>query len=180
MPSVGAITDLGWELLDDLPPRVFEDPDIRAVVHCAAKESDRQRELAERVRDNLIPARLDLLGLPWWEYLFKLPAPGAATEAQRRERVLTKTRQTSPRVSAKNFKADMDGMVGEGNWEYEEDWPAIRVFVPYKPGSEAFLLVENQIRNLTTFPAHLDVILENVEGFVLDESQLDQDPFHAS
>lgn len=179
MPDPALITPLGWELLGELPPRVFEDPDIRAVVHCQAKESERQRELAARVRDNFIPARLDELGLPWWERLYLLSDPTGLTEVQRRERVLVRTRQTQPRVSSREFKEDMDDLIGEGNWKYEEEYPAIRVSVPFKPGSEAFLQLEDLIRNLPTFPCHLDVILETIEGFVLDQSLLDQEPFEA-
>lgn len=180
MPSPAALTDLSRDLLDDLPPRVVEDPDIRAVIHCFAKESERQRALAERVRDNLIPARVDSLGLPWWERLFRLPDPSLLTEAERKALVLSRSQQTAPRVSAKAFSEDMDALVGSGSWEYEEDYPAIRVKVPYAPASDAYERLEKGIRQLATFPCHLDVILENVDGFLLDQSQLDQEPFHES
>lgn len=177
MPADDALTDLGREMLGEIPPRFFEDPDFRAVIHVFARESERARALGTRVRDNLIAARIDELGLPWWERLYRFDA-GVSTEATRVARVLSRTQQTAPRVSSGEFSNDMDELVGVGAWTYEEEWPAIRVKLPYVPGSDPFLRAEREIRELQTFPAHLDLILENVEGFILDQSQLDQEPFH--
>lgn len=178
MPHPDAITALGHQLLDDLPPRVREDPDIKAVVHCYAKESERQQEMAERVRDNLMVRRIDELGIPWWERLYKLPDPGGMNTEERRSRVVARAARTAPRVSAGEFVEDMNALVGSGSWSYEEEYPAIRVATAFAPGSEAYLRLEAQIRGLTSFPAHLDIILESAEGFILDQSQLDQDVFH--
>ena len=97
----------------------------------------------------------------------------------RRHRVLARNQRTAPRVAGTDFRDDMNGLVGEGAWSYEEEWPAIRVKVPFKPGSEIFDGLEERIRNLPSFPCHLDIILEGGEGFILDESKLDQDVFHA-
>ena len=176
---VRPLADLARELLDDQPSWFREAPDNQAVLTCYANESDRIRGLAEQVRDNLIPARTDSMGLPWWEQLARFTQePVGLSEDERRERILTVVLMTTLGVAGHRWEEAVTLLIGAG-WTYEEDSPyEIQITAPWGPGSPNFDLVETWVRYFT--PAHLDLTINAGTGFALDSSQLDQDPFHPS
>lgn len=179
MPAYSALTDLGLEMLGEIPPWMRDDPDIRAVVHCHAKETERQQEMAAAVRDDCIPLRAGSRGLAWWEQYFGMTIePVGQTEEQRRTAILGRIKREPPLGSGLSWKAMLTSMIGEG-WTYEEfpEDAKIRVEIPYPPGSEVFEIVSAQLPLLPSWPCHLELELGSAKGFVLDLSDLDSEPF---
>lgn len=179
MPAEAMLTDLGREMLASQPSWFREDPDNRAVIHAHAKEMERADAQAQSVRDNLIAERADELGLPWWEYLLRTTeAPEGLTVTDRRARVLSVLLAMTNEPAGSNWEAAGNRLIGP-SWTYDEEDPyTIRLTVPWAAGSPTFLLLERRLREFT--PAHLDLIVGSEGGFILDESQLDQEPFHPS
>lgn len=175
------MTDLGREMLGDLPGWLRDDPDTRAVVHCHAKETERQLAAAEAIRDDCIPLRASSRGLAWWERYFGMTIePSGWSVEQRRTAVLARLRREPPVSSGLAWQEAVTDLIG-GGWEYVE-YPSehkITLVVSYPPGSEAFELVEQQVPRLPSWPAHLELEVVSVEGFVLDLSELDAEPFEA-
>lgn len=178
MPSLASMTPEGRAILNELPGWAQFDPMYRAAAHIAAKESALMRERLGAVRDGLIPAREDLLLLEAWEALTLLPRnPGGKSTAERWAAVLGRLRRAVEDPSGLSWVAHVTEQIGEG-WTYEEEPPnVLRVTVPWSPGSERFLLAERVLERMK--PAAWLLILESAEGFILDKSKLDKEPFHA-
>lgn len=178
MPAAAAITPLGWQLIDALPTWARDAPEFRAVQHCFAKEADYERALARRVRDNMIPVRVDELGLSWWEEMLKLPVnPPDINVEDRRASVLAGIGRMIADATGFHWVGLVTELIGLG-WSWSLDGNTITLVVPLLPGSEAFLRLERLVREFT--PAHLDIDVSGGAGFILDQSQLDQEPFHPS
>jgi hypothetical protein len=68
-------------------------------------------------------------------------------------------------------------IIGIG-WSYVEQTPAddtVQITVPFAPGTENFLRISELIRRFT--PANTDIQIQSVDGFILDESDLDLETF---
>jgi hypothetical protein len=177
MPAESALTDLGRELLADLPGNLQSTPEYRALCHVWAKESERLEGYGARIRDNAITTRVDEWGLPWWEAYYSLS--GAGTVDERKAAVqAAASAEVGGDPSGLRWKQDLIDRLGLG-WSYEEDGPGtIRITVPWVPGSDAFNRAEVVARRFT--PAAWVVIVQSEGGFILDQSQMDQEPFHPS
>lgn len=170
------------EMLGDVPPFLHGDPDIRAVIYCHAKESDRKRTTLDHLRRQFFPQHADELGLPWWEKLLRITvAPVGWTVEQRRAAVIAHLRRANATTSGLSWAQTVTTFVGPG-WTYAEHDPddpgspppyTIRVTLPFSPGSSPYAQIEALLRDIT--PAHLDLALIYEEGFELDSSQLDQE-----
>lgn len=181
MPAWSAMTPLGLAMLDEVPSWLRDDPDTRAVLHCKAKEVERQREMARAIRDDLIPLRAAARGLAWWERYYELPVePEGLSEEQRRALVLGRIKRDPPISSGLSWQEQVTALIGEG-WSYEEHTTDARITVkiPAKPGSELFEVARERIPRLLSWPCHMELELVSVEGFVLDLSELDVEPFEA-
>lgn len=170
------LDELAEELVDDLPSWAREAPEFRANARVAALESARMRERAAEVRDCFILQRVTGLGLAWWEAFFGITRAAGADDVEAREALLAALRATIPDSRGTTWEQHVEELAGGA--EYVEGDGTITVTVPFPPGSEAFLRLERAIRVFT--PAHLDIVISSGEGFVLDLSQLDEEPFHPS
>lgn len=170
MPAFEALTERGLAMLDDLPTVVRDDPHFRAVVHCYAREFDRLEELATQLRDGFIPESATPLTLPAWELLLRIAPTG--TEEERRNRVLAALPALFGDPSGLSWEDGVTALVGPG-WEYTEDTATftLNLVLPVLPPELPQL--EAVIREFT--PAHLDLVLASSAGFLLDQSQLDQE-----
>jgi hypothetical protein len=181
MPAWSAMTALGKEMLGEIPGWLRDDPDTRSVIHCHAKETERQLVMAAGIRDDCIPLRAGGRGLEWWEKYFDMTVnPPGQTLEQRRAAVLGRLKREPPLGAGISWQEGVTLLIG-GGWTYEE-FPAekkIRVVVPFPPSSEVFNLADQQIPRMASWPCHLELELVSVEGFVLDLSELDEEPFEA-
>jgi hypothetical protein len=179
MPSWSALTPLGQKMIGEIPSWLRDDPDVRAVLHCKAKEVERQREMARAIRDDLIPLRASGRGLAWWERYYELPVePEGLSEEQRRTIVLGRIKRDPPVSSGLSWQNQVTALIGEG-WTYEEHTTEARITIklPYPVGSEIYELARVNIPRLQSWPAHMEMELVSVTGFLLDLSHLDVDPF---
>lgn len=179
MPALSAMTEEGRAILNELPGWSQADPMYRAMAHIAAKESALMRERLAAVRDSAIPKLEGALLLEAWEVLVKLPrAPEGKSEGERWTDVLARLRRIVEDPSGISWVARVTEQIGSG-WTYEEEAPnVLRVTVPWPPGSEAFLFAERVLERMK--PAAWRLIIGAAEGFVLDKSKLDKEPFHSS
>lgn len=88
MPAESAVTALGWEMINDLPPVFRGDPTIRAILHVQAREAERRRQYIEQVRSELIPQLAGDKGLAIYEYILGLRVQPAIPLEERRAAVL--------------------------------------------------------------------------------------------
>jgi hypothetical protein len=176
------MTPLGLDMLSRLPEVFTDDPDMRAVIHCYAKEADRLREFAEQVRAQFFPATATEVGLPLWELSLNLTvAPDGKTVDDRRLIVLAYLRGIGASGTGADFEDTLDLLVP--GWAYDEHDPGdptlpvpiytLRVLFPYGAGSSDFRRAEDLLRLI--IPANLDLIVSSVAGGLLDDMQLDED-----
>ena len=165
------------ERLAEAPGWLRETPEWQAFVRCATSEGQRMEELAKQIRDTFIPYRVPTLGLPVWEAILGLP--GLGDESVRRDQVLSGYSGAIPDSRGVRWEEEVTRRIGVG-WSYEEDSAGfeITITVPFTAGSDAFLSVEPAVRPIT--PAHLEITVLSAAGFILDQSQLDQEQFHPS
>lgn len=186
MPSAAVFetSPLAVEHLNDLPPFLHADPDIRAVIYCHAKEAERQEATLRALQRELNPLTATEVGLPWWETLLRLTVdPPGWTVQQRRDTVIAYLRKSRSSPHGQDWVANITDLVGP-SWTYSEhdpDDPAnspaeytVRVTLPWEPAAGEFIRTEALIRAKT--PAHLDVELTyDTGGFPLDIGGLDVD-----
>lgn len=175
------LTERGEEYRSWLPERLRDSPDHLAVIHAQSRELDRLEAAIEQVRVQFFPQTADIL-LGLWERVLGLTVePSGVTIAERRGYVIARLRALASTPEGRDWVANVSSMVGPG-WEYEEHVPGdvtsppentIRVTLPYPPTSSLYQQTERLIRDIT--PAHLDLIVTFSGGFVLDQSQLDQE-----
>jgi len=173
------MTPEGIELLNELPGWAQNEPLYRAACHLAAKESALMRQRLEDIRDSLIPNRRGVVLLEAWEVLTMLPRnPDDQTVTERWDAVIARLRRAVEDPSGFSWVASVTEQIGLG-WSYVEEAPdTIRVTVPWQPGSEQFVLAGRVLEKMK--PAAWKIVLGSEEGFVLDLSELDKEPFHAA
>lgn len=173
MPADSALTPHSLELINSLPGWAREDPDLRALMHCFAKETDRILEHARSVRDGAIPYRT---GYPaWWLHILDVPEPpGSPTIADERAAVVAALRRAIPDPSGATWQDAVTALVGPG-WTYVEDAATytLTIEIPYPPDSDFFRNLTRLIRTFT--PAHLDIVVNSSSIFRVDVSDLDTD-----
>lgn len=182
-PLESLITDRGWEMLEELPHFLRDDPDIRAVIHCYAKESERMEDALEGVRDELNPLTASTVGLAWWESLLRLPVnPLGGTLSGRRTLAARRMRSLVADPSGLNWVQRVTDRLGGQPWSYEEHVPGdlgtppaqtLRVTIPSTPGTTLWDSQVAAVREETAAELALD--FESAAGFILDQSQLDAD-----
>lgn len=182
MPDVALLTDLGREFRD-MAPVIFRDsPEHLAVWHATAKELERLEAAIETVRAQFFPQTADvLLGVYEGELGITIGGPPGATLDERRNLVLTYLRKLAGTPAGADWVENVTRLVGAG-WTYEEHDPddptsppayTLRIHLPFPPSSGRYAQAENLIRDIT--PAHLDIVLSYTGGFLLDQSQMDQE-----
>lgn len=182
MPRV--LTPLGEDMLERVPEVFMDDPDIRAVIHCHAKEAERLFSFAEVVRAQFFPSTATALALPLWEFSLNLTvAPDGKTEQDRRNIVLSYLRSVGSTGSGADFEAALTQLVP--GWTYTEHDPddadlavavppyTLRVLFPFASGSGDYRRAEALLRAIT--PANLNLVVSSVAGGQVDDLNLDED-----
>lgn len=172
-PRPDLMTDLGWELLETLPPVLRGDPDMRAIIHCQAKEAERVEGAIEFVRAQANPLTAGDVGLMWWAALLRVPSIGVP-EAELRTAVINRIRAYEVDPAGAAWVTRVSKRIGTEAWSYEENEPdpqTIRVFLPYAPGSLAFQNARRAIEEET--PSEQELVFVSSGGFILDQSQMD-------
>jgi len=167
-------------MLADVPGFMVEDPNIRAVLHVFAKEGERIEAALNEIRDNGIPARVTALGASWHERQLGLVVnPVGVSLTERRERIVAGY-QTKQSAYGSSWENDVTGLVGGTGWTYTEDaaTATVTVYLPWGALSDPFLRIKAQIVTLASWPCHLDLSVQSTGGFILDQSQLDNQQFH--
>lgn len=181
MPDPALLTDLGELHRSWLPVALRDSPDHLAVIHPIAKEIERLEATVETVRAQFFPQTADILLKAWEAELGITIEPVGVSVADRRDIVIAFLRKLRSTPSGSDWVADITELVGSG-WSYEEHIPGdagsppentIRIHLPFAPSSTLYARTERLIREIT--PAHLDLILAFTGGFLLDQSQLDQE-----
>lgn len=179
-PDPALITAKGWRMINDLPPIAREDPDTRAIIHCHAKETERQEEaLTELVAQFMVSTATEL-GLPWWETLLRTTAdPVGLTVPQRRAILEGYMLGLTAILSRYGWAVAVERILGPG-WAYQEYDPAdpggppantIRLIVPFPPTSTIYQETRRLIRQFTD--AHLALEMVSLVSFPLDAGLLD-------
>lgn len=181
MPAESALTPMGVTWRGWLPVVLRDSPEHLAVIHAVAKETERLEAAIESVRAQFWPQTATFL-LKAWEAMLRLAMePGSLTEAQRRDLALVYLRKLHETGEGRDWKENVSLLVGPG-WSYEEHIPGdgasppaytLRITLPFPPSGDLYARTERLLREVT--PAHLDLILQSSGGFVLDQSQLDQE-----
>lgn len=176
LPSLLEANARALRMLRELPPWCQDDPDIRACIYCYAKEYDRVESTMDNLLAQFFPTLADELGLPWWERLVRITGdPITQTVQQRRDAVVAYLQKMSSSPSGEDWAANVTRLIGPG-WSYAEgpeDY-TLHVTLPFPPTSSSYQMVERLLHDIT--PAHLDLVLGYSGGFILDASQLDQEP----
>lgn len=181
MPAIEALTARGQQWREWLPVRLRESPDHLAVLHALARECERLEEKIEQVRAQFFPQTADILLAAYEAELGTTIEPEGVALDERRQLVLALLARMRSSAAGRDWEADVTRMVGPG-WTYEEHDPAdptsppeytVLVRLPFAPTSSRYAQVERELREMT--PAHLDLQVQYSGGFVLDESQLDQE-----
>jgi hypothetical protein len=175
------LTARGEQWRSWLPVVVRDSPDHLAVIHACAVEMERLEAAIEQVRQQAFPQHADVL-LKVWEFMLRITIePVGVSLADRRLVVLATLRKMRSTPEGRDWVDNVTALVGPG-WTYEEHDPhdagspppyTVRISLPFAPSSSAYARAETLIRDIT--PAHLDLILAFPGGFLLDESQLDQE-----
>jgi hypothetical protein len=181
VPDPALLTPMGQKWRGWLPVVLRDSPDHLAVVHAVAKETERLEAAIEQVRAQFVPQTADVLLKVYEAQLGITIEPVGATLDERRMTVLAMLRKQASTPSGLDWQANVTRLVGAG-WTYSEHDPAdpssppaytIEVRLPFPPSSTRYAQTERLIRDIT--PAHLDLIITYAGGFVLDQSQLDQE-----
>lgn len=169
-------------MLNELPPILRNDPDIRAIIYCQAREGKRTEATVDAQIAESFPQKATALGLPWWESLVRVTiAPSGQTIAQRQNTVVAMLQKLANTPSGLDWIDNVTALVGAG-WTHAEHDPSnpasppantIRINLPTPPSSSLYAQVERLLREIT--PAHLDIELFYAGGFLWDRSQLDQE-----
>lgn len=185
MPALSLMTPLGLSWLEGLPPAVASDPDIRAVLHCYAKETELIDAKMDWIIDQFFPTRAAATGIGMWEAHFNLQiAPPSQTLAQRRSLVLSYYRSILNAGSGADWEAAVTQLVGP-SWSYDEHDPddatltatvpdySLRVLLPFPAGTPDYERARALVAAL--LPANQHLILGASAGFFLDQGLLDAD-----
>jgi hypothetical protein len=177
------LSDLGWSMLNSIPTAYRGAPEFQAVFHAASREIELAEARLGVLREQLIPQRATEFGLPWWEGELRIPAIEGQSLAARRASLTARLRRSLD--EGRDWVGAVADLVGAG-WSYQEyaagdpDGPppdTIWIKLPYRPGAPQFVAASLAIREITA--ATIDLVISSNDGFILDESQLDQEQFNA-
>lgn len=178
-PRADLLTDGARAILDDMPPVLIEEPDIRAVAQVWARESERMTEKAELVRRQFFVSTADeLLGI--WETQLGITVREGSPRDEREIYLLGALEAITSAGEGHDWEVFVIALAGAAAYqEHDPDDPdgpppyTVWVLMPFAPSSDRFAMAERLIRRQT--PANTDIVITSVDGFRLDESQMDQE-----
>jgi hypothetical protein len=172
------LSDTASRILDDLPPYESEDPIVRRVIAVLANEWGRIGAAAAGVTMKLFPRYADdeYGTLKMLEAAFGLPqAPAGVSLETRRGLVFAGIRKRNA-GAATDWLALLTIAFGTSSWSHEEG-PAdstITITIPFAGGSFTAGQAEQIAREVT--PAHLDIVINDGEAFLIGVSAVGIDP----
>lgn len=183
MPAADLLVTATYQrLIGTIPPFMRQDPTIQAIFYARAQEADRLAAAVETVRAELFPQTADALLVAWEFAVAILVEPAGVTVADRQRIVLAFLRALSTDPTGAHWVAVLQFITG-GGLSYithiggdggTPDANVVRVILPYPSDSVWFTIVSRLLRQLT--PAHVALVIDPTEGFLLDRSLLDEDP----
>ena len=167
------------ELMEMLPPYYWEEHVTMGVQTAFGEEIVRLDDMSAHLVEGIFPSTADdtygMLSI--WEAQVGLPiVPPDLTEDQRRERVVGRLRARKMN-SGTAWEEAVTAAIGSDGWTYAENSPGgyqLTIYAPFGAGTEALNSVENQVRPFT--PAHIEITVASIEGFVVDVSLVDEEP----
>lgn len=179
------MTALGRSWLEQIPPILSEDPDVKAVLHVYSKEAERLASTLASLRLEMFPLTATALTMGIWEASFNLQiAPPGLTLTDRRQLVLTYAQSMLQGGDGADWVATVESLVGTG-WSYDEHDPddatlnltvpiyTVRVLLPFPANTAQYERARQLVQAIT--PANIHLILSSSSGFFLDAGQLDAD-----
>lgn len=165
------------KMLKDMPPYEADEPWVIDYVDAVARELTRIEEAGIRLRKKMLPHAADdeFSTLAMWEAMLGLPVnPDDQDVAQRQKNVVARFRARKV-TSGKRWIELVTQALHSTNWSHQEGPEAytIRMSIPYAEGSWTAGQVETLLRNIT--PAHLALIVDYQQGFILNVSELSTD-----
>lgn len=177
------MTNSGWPIVSEpgaamlgmMPPFHTEDPHIVGIVDSLGREAANAETAIEATSLLFFPMRMkDPAHFAIWEYALDLPTDPAIPLHNRRNAIINRMRSFATAGAGYNWVNAVSALVD--SWSYEENEPdgyMIRIRTGYDSDSvQARQLIE-LVRSIT--PAHLDVVYEFGDGFILGASQLSVD-----
>lgn len=175
-----ALSPTATRMAETLPFYYSGEPLIERILQAWANEIDRVDTRLDAIKNGLVPslATDELRMLALWEMQLGLPIePQDATVSQRVGKV-TAVLQALGAGSAARFIATLTTAINSSDWVLLRDDPAPFVDtlqVPFEPGSYQAVQVEMIARQL--YPAHRQLNMRYLVGFLLDRSLMDVDHF---
>ena len=177
MPAESALTPLGREMLARLPAFLRRDPDVMGVIHPQARELERLEERLRLIQRNLFAALAEEM-LPLWQAIVGTTSdPPGQSIAQQQETVKAFLQTLLTSATGLHWRKLLTTALGTGyTYKVHHDEPIIDpltvvVVIPWEEGSSlhgAALLFARRVTQ-----AHVELTVTEGEGFVLDQSLLD-------
>lgn len=172
MPRV--MTERGQELLETYPAFLRSDPVIQAVCNAEGEERVLIDAAVDELSRNLFPATADTQ-LHLWEASLGLPINPPYPLAQRQQIVLAFLARALITGSGLDWEFVANQILGVV-WSYSVGGvnnSELTIMIPYAPGSLRARVLERLLESTT--PATMTINVTYTEGFILDESLLDDD-----
>lgn len=171
---------LAMKMLAQIPPFLRADPDHQAVAYAYAKEIERAESKIELVRAQGVASQATILLKLWEATVGSEIEPAGITDAQRQTIVIAFLRAITRNPTGLHWEAVIRLLAGSG-WLYIEhihgdpgtpEPNEVHVILPFGTGSFWFGTISRLVERLT--PAHVKLTITAIEGFLLDDSELDK------
>lgn len=175
-PTQRVYSNLYFEMLEDLPPFLRDDPDIQASLLVQANELTRIQDRLDAIIAQFWPQSATNQ-MPIWEKTLGLAADDQLTIEQRQQRALAFIAQAASSSSGASWEQNVTALVGE-NWDYNTSFsgPTARtviVTIPFASGSSQAAYLRKLLRIIV--PANMDIEVTYSDGFVVGYSLIGEE-----
>jgi hypothetical protein len=164
-------------MFDTMPPFYAPDSMLQGIMDALGRELQRFEDYLNDLRFRMFPQNADdkyrTLGM--WEMMLGLPVePTTQTVVQRRALVLARTGGQD--VSAgSDWLAAMNRAMGGTPWSYQEGPGSYQVTLLIPFGIASFNSVQVLALARAITPAHIDVAVQYLQGFIVGEGIVGED-----